>query len=103
MTRYQNKVKDQYFASKRHTILIYSPTWITIIAAFIHIAMGLVVEATPYLVTGSLLALVCGSLDLCRNKIMRQDEAIQQLQEQLKEVNERDRHDTNDSSYRNRP
>jgi len=101
MTRYQNKVKDRYFASKRHAILIYSPCWIAIISAFIHIAMGL--EATHYLITGSLLALVCGSLDSCRSKIMRQDQAIQQLQERLKEVKERDRHDTNENSYRNRP
>lgn len=96
MTRYQNNREDKYFASKRHAILTYSPCWIAIISAWVCIAMGL--EATTYVIVGSLLALVCGSLALCRRKIMRQDQVIQQLQEQLQEVVERDRHDTNDSA-----
>ena len=77
--------QDKYFSSNKHAILIYSPCWIAIIAGFMHIAMGL--EATPYLIVGSLLALVCGSLSLCRKKIIQQDKAIRLLQEKLEEVN----------------
>ena len=43
-------------------------------------------EAGPYIVMGSLLALVCGSLGLCRKKIIQQDKAIRLLQERLDEV-----------------
>ena len=87
VSRLEKKAQEkgnQEFASKRHAILIYSPCWIAICAAFFHLAMGL--EATPYLIVGSLLALVCGSLGLCRKKIIQQDKAIRLLQEKLDEV-----------------
>ena len=48
--------------------------------------MGMTPEAGPYIVMGSLLALVCGSLGLCRKKIIQQDKAIRLLQEKLDEV-----------------
>ena len=76
---------NREFASKKLGLFIYTPCWIAIIAGFMHIAMGL--EATPYLIVGSLLALVCGSLSLCRKKIIQQDKAIRLLQEKLEEVN----------------
>jgi hypothetical protein len=72
------------FASKKLGVFIYAPCWIAIGAAFFHIAMGL--EATHYLISGSLLALVCGSLGLCRDKIIQQDKAIRLLQEKLDEL-----------------
>ena len=87
MTRLEKKAQakdNQDFASKKLGIFIYLPCWIAIGAAFFHLAMGL--EATTYLITGSLLALVCGSLGLCRKKIIQQDKAIQLLQEKLEEV-----------------
>ena len=48
------------------------------------IAMGL--EETHYLIMGSLLALVCGSIGLCRDKIIQQEKAIQLLQDELEEL-----------------
>ena len=72
------------FSSKKLGVFIYAPCWIAIGAAFLHIAMGL--EATHYLISGSLLALVCGSLGLCRKKIIQQDKAIRLLQEKLDEL-----------------
>ena len=87
MSRLEKKAlgKDnQEFASNKLGFFIYLPCWIAIGAAFFHIAMDL--EATHYLITGSLLALVCGSLGLCRKKIIQQDKAIRLLQEKLEEV-----------------
>ena len=72
------------FSSKKLGVFIYAPCWIAIGAAFLHIAMGL--EATHYLITGSLLALVCGSLGQLRAKIIQQNQTIQILQENLVEV-----------------
>ena len=69
------------FASKKLGVFFYAPCWIAIGAAFFHLGMGL--EATPYLHSGSLLALVCSSLGLCRKKIIQQDKAIRCLQEKL--------------------
>jgi len=87
MTRLEKKeqAKDnQEFASKKLGAFIYLPCWIAIGAAFFHIAMGL--EATHYLISGSLLALICGSLGLCRKKIIQQDKAIRLLQEKLEVI-----------------
>ena len=78
------KEDNQKFASKKQGIFIFLPCWITIGAGCLHIAMGL--EATHYLITGSLLALVCGSLGQLRAKIIQQNQTIQILQEKLVEV-----------------
>ena len=77
---------DQKFASKRQGLIIYLPGLIPILLAFFLIAMGMASEASPYIMMGSLLALVCGSLGLCRKKIIQQDKAIRLLQERLDEV-----------------
>ncbi len=87
MSRLEKKSQDednQKFASKKQGIFIFLPCWITIGAGCLHIAMGL--EATHYLITGSLLALVCGSLGQLRAKIIQQNQTIQILQEKLDEV-----------------
>ena len=87
MSRLEKKAQEednQKFASKKMCIIIYLPGWIAIGAGFLHIAMGL--EATHYLITGSLLALVCGSLGQLRAKIIQQNQTIQILQEKLDEV-----------------
>jgi len=87
MSRLEKKSQDednQKFASKKQGIFIFLPCWITIGAGCLHIAMGL--EATHYLITGSLLALVCGSLGQLRAKIIQQNQTIQILQEKLVEV-----------------
>ena len=80
------KEDNQKFASMKQGIFIYTPCWIAIGAGCLHIAMGMTPEAGPYIVMGSLLALVCGSLGLCRKKIIQQDKAIRLLQEKLDEV-----------------
>ena len=87
MSRLEKKAQEednQKFASKKMGIIIYLPGWIAIGAGFLHIAMGL--EATHYLITGSLLTLVCGSLGQLRAKIIQQNQAIQILQVKLDEV-----------------
>ena len=87
MSRLEKKAHEednQKFASKKMGIIIYLPGWIAIGAGCLHIAMGL--EATHYLITGSLLALVCGSLGQLRAKIIQQNQTIQILQEKLGEL-----------------
>ena len=87
MSRLEKKAQEednQKFASKKMGIIIYLPGWIAIGAGCLHIAMGL--EASHYLITGSLLALVCSSLGQLRAKIIQQDQAIQMLQEKLGEL-----------------
>ena len=87
MSRLEKKSQDednQKFASKKQGIFIFLPCWITIGAGCLHIAMGL--EATHYLITGSLLALVCGSLGQLRAKIIQQNQTIQILHEKLDKV-----------------
>ena len=86
-SRLQKKAQEednQKFASKKMGIIIYLPGWIAIGAGCLHIAMGL--EASHYLITGSLLALVCGSLGQLRAKIIQQNQTIQILHEKLDKV-----------------
>ena len=87
MSRLEKKAQEednQKFASKKQGIFIFLPCWIAIGAGFLHIAMGL--EASHYLITGSLLALVCSSLGQLRAKIIQQTQAMQILQEKLDEL-----------------
>ena len=89
MSRLEKKAQEednQKFASKKMGIIIYLPSLIPTLLAFFLIAMGMTPEAGPYIVMGSLLALVCGSLGLCRKKIIQQDKAIRLLQEKLYEL-----------------
>jgi len=76
--------ENQKFASKTVGIIIFLPCWIPLIFACFHMAVGS--DPMPYLVMGSLLALVCGSLNQMRAKIIQQNQAIQILQEKLEEV-----------------
>ena len=87
MSRLEKKAQEednQKFASKKMGFIIYLPGWIAIGAGCLHIAMGL--EASHYLITGSLLALVCSSLGQLRAKIIQQNQTIHILQEKLDEV-----------------
>jgi len=87
MSRLDKKAQEednQKFASKKQGIFIFLPCWIAIGAGFLHIAMGL--EASHYLITGSLLALVCSSLGQLRAKIIQQNQTIQILHEKLDKV-----------------
>ena len=84
MSRLEKKAQEednQKFASKKMGFIIYLPGWIAIGAGCLFIAMGL--EASHYLITGSLLALVCSFLGQLRAKIIQQDQIIQILQEKL--------------------
>ena len=87
MSRLEKKAQEednQKFASKKMGIIIYLPGWIAIGAGCLSIAMGL--NASHYLITGSLLALVCSSVGQLRAKIIQQNQAIQMLQEKLGEL-----------------
>jgi hypothetical protein len=87
MSRLEKKAQEednQKFASKKQGIIIFLPCWIPIILAFFHIAVGS--DPGPYIVMGSTLALVCGSLGQMRAKIIQQNQAIQILQEKLDEI-----------------
>lgn len=87
MSRLEKKAQEednQKFASKKQGIIIFLPCWIPIILAFFHIAVGS--DPGPYIVMGSALALVCGSLGQMRAKIIQQNQAIQILQEKLDEI-----------------
>ena len=89
MSRLEKKAQEednQKFASKKMGIIIFLPSLIPTLLAFFLIAMGMASEASPYIVMGSLLALVCGSLGQMREKIIQQNQAIQILQEKLDEV-----------------
>ena len=89
LSRLEKKAQEkenQEFASKLNGFLLFLPCWVPIILAFFLLTMGMASEASPYIVMGSLLALVCGSLGLCRKKIIQQDKAIRLLQEKLDEV-----------------
>ena len=89
MSRLEKKAQEednQKFASKKMGFFIYVPCWIPIIFAFFLLAMGRASEASPYIMMGSLLALVCGSLGQMRAKIIQQNQTIQSLHEKLEEV-----------------
>ena len=89
MSRLEKKAQEednQKFASKKMGFFIYVPCWIPFILAFFLLVMGMASEASPYIVMGSLLALVCGSLGQMREKIIQQNQAIKSLQENLNEI-----------------
>jgi len=89
MSRLEKKAQEednQKFASKKMGFFIYLPCWIPIILAFFLLVTGMASEASPYIVMGSLLALVCGSLGQLRAKIIQQNQAIKSLQENLNEI-----------------
>ena len=89
MSRLEKKAQEednQKCASKKMGIIIYLPSLIPTLLAFFLIAMGMASEAGPYIMMGSLLTLVCGSLGQMREKIIQQNQAIQILQEKLDEV-----------------
>ena len=89
MSRLAKKAQEkekQEFASKLNGFLLFLPCWIPIIFAFFLLAMGRASEASPYIMMGSLLALVCGSLGQMRAKIIQQNQTIQSLHEKLEEV-----------------
>jgi len=89
MSRLEKKAQEednQKFASKKMGIIIYLPSLIPTLLAFFLLVIGMASEASPYIVMGSLLTLVCGSLGQMREKIIQQNQAIQILQEKLDEV-----------------
>ena len=89
MSRLEKKAHEednQKFASKKLGFFIYVPCLIPIILAFFLLVMGRASEASPYIMMGSLLALVCGSLGQMRAKIIQQNQTIQSLHEKLEEV-----------------
>ena len=89
MSRLEKKAQEednQKFASKKMGIIIYLPSLIPTLLAFFLLVIGMASEASPYIMMGSLLALVCGSLGQMREKIIQQNQAIKSLQENLNEI-----------------
>ena len=89
MSRLEKKAQEEdnhKFASKKMGIIIYLPSLIPTILAFFLLVIGMASEASPYIVMGSLLTLVCGSLGQMREKIIQQNQAIKSLQENLNEI-----------------
>ncbi|MBT5915055.1 MAG: hypothetical protein HOH60_01775 [Opitutae bacterium] len=87
MSRLEKKAQEsdnQKFASKKQGIIIFLPCLIPVILAFFHMSVGS--NPGPYIVMGSVLALVCGTLGQMRAKIIQQNQAIQLLQEKLEEI-----------------
>ena len=89
MSRLEKKAQEednQKFASKKQGIFIFLPCWIPILLALFLMAMGMASEASPYIMMGSLFALVCASLGQLRAKIIQQNQTIQILHEKLGEL-----------------
>ena len=89
MSRLEKKAQEednQKFASKKQGVFIFLPCCIPILLALFLMAMGMASEASPYIMMGSLFALVCASLGQLRAKIIQQNQTIQILQEKLDEV-----------------
>ena len=89
MSRLEKKAQEednQKFASKKMGIIIFLPCLIPILLGIFFVAMGMASEASPYIMMGSLLTLVCGSLGQLRAKIIQQNQTIQILQEKLDEI-----------------
>ena len=89
MSRLEKKAQEEHnqkFASKKMGFFMYVPCWIPIILAFFLLGIGMSSEASPYIMMGSVLALVCGSLGQMREKIIQQNQAIKSLQENLNEI-----------------
>ena len=74
---------DAHFASIGFTFLLYMPGAIALATAFLFIATGLFDAASPCLIMASLITLLSGSIDTCRRKIIRQDQAIRVMQEKI--------------------
>ena len=89
MSRLEKKAQEednQKFASKKQGIFIFLPCWIPILLALFLMAMGMASEASPYIMMGSMLSLVCASLGQLRAKIIQQNQTIQILHEKLGEL-----------------
>ena len=79
---------DRKFASKSFGYFLYLPSLVPLATSFLLMGIGLSGPTTnSFLVMASLLGLISGFFEIFRRKILRQDEAIKQLQEQLREVN----------------
>ena len=89
MSRLEKKAHEEdnkKFASKKQGVFIFLPCLIPILLALFLMAMGMASEASPYIMMGSMLSLVCGSLGHLRAKIIQQNQTIQILHEKLDKV-----------------
>lgn len=77
---------DRMFASKRMAFFVHVPCLIALGHGFLVIAID-AGRATHSILMASLLGLVAGSISSNRQKILRQDEVIQQLEKQLHDAN----------------
>lgn len=76
---------DKAFAAKWYTAVVFAPGILALAMVFIGLAIGAAPETVnTYLVVAIFLNLVSVILDTMRRKILRQDEKIRQLQDQIK-------------------
>ena len=82
---YIERQLDKKFASKGFAFILYTPGIIALVAAFLYLFIGFHQAANTCILMAVLINLLSGFLDMFRKKIIRQDQAIKALQEQLKE------------------
>jgi hypothetical protein len=74
---------DKQFGSKWFTLFIFIPSIITLAASILLIAIGDSEGANVYIVAAIVANPLGGVLEAFRRKIIRQDQAIRELQEKL--------------------
>ena len=74
---------DKQFASKWFTLFIFMPSIITLTASILLVSIGDGEGANVYIVAAIVANLLGGVLEAFRRKIIRQDQAIRELQEKL--------------------
>jgi len=89
LLKLDSKREDRWFASKRVAFYIYLPCLIALGHGLLMMAIDPVV-GIPSLLMGSALSIVCGSICENREKIIRQDKALQQLQERYEMLEQKE-------------
>ena len=82
---YIERQLDKKFASRGFALILYAPGILALVAAFLYLSIGSHQAANTYILMAVVINLLAGFLDMFRKKIIRQDQAIKALQEQLME------------------
>ena len=88
LRKLESEREDRMFASKWAACFIYLPCLIALGHGFLLIVIDLS-AASHSIVMASLLGLVAASISTIREKIIRQDKALQQLQERYEMLEQR--------------
>ena len=82
---YIERQLDKKFASKGFAFILYTPGILALVAGVLNLSIGSHQAANTYILMAVVINLLAGFLDMFRKKIIRQDQAIKALQEQLEE------------------